>query len=184
MSNPEDLSREEVLRLFFHEFVQHQSSAETATAVELEKIFSETRWDLYEIAKLLVHESLYFDVMLQQARFPGTVEKFCGLAIERGRELIGKIRRPQIPVQKGPFYESKEWRAVRYQALKLHGGKCQYCGNRPLKRSGLHVDHIKPRSKYPELELELSNLQVLCKDCNLGKSNIDQTDWRPQELGA
>jgi 5-methylcytosine-specific restriction endonuclease McrA len=28
------------------------------------------------------------------------------------------------------------------------------------------------------LELTLSNLQVLCEDCNLGKSNTDATDWR------
>src|SRR5262249_39926358 len=40
-------------------------------------------------------------------------------------------------------------------------------------------DHIKPRSKFPELELELGNLQVLCADCNLGKRAWDQTDWRP-----
>jgi len=45
----------------------------------------------------------------------------------------------------------------------------------------LHVDHIKPRSKYPELSLTFSNLQILCEDCNFGKSNIDQTDWRPEE---
>ena len=42
----------------------------------------------------------------------------------------------------------------------------------------IHVDHIKPRSKYPELELDINNLQVLCEDCNIGKSNIDETDWR------
>lgn len=45
----------------------------------------------------------------------------------------------------------------------------------------MHVDHIKPRSKYPALELVLSNLQVLCEDCNLGKLAHDETDWRPLE---
>lgn len=77
------------------------------------------------------------------------------------------------------FYESEEWRTVRYQALKLHGGSCQCCGARGGAGVVLHVDHIKPRSKFPELELELSNLQVLCEDCNLGKRAWDQTDWRP-----
>ena len=42
----------------------------------------------------------------------------------------------------------------------------------------LHVDHIKPRSKHPELELDINNLQILCKDCNLGKSNTDSIDYR------
>ena len=77
------------------------------------------------------------------------------------------------------FYLSPAWRAVRYQALKLHGGACQCCGKRATPGHPLHVDHIKPRSKYPELALRLDNLQVLCDDCNMGKSNKDQTDWRP-----
>jgi hypothetical protein len=42
----------------------------------------------------------------------------------------------------------------------------------------IHVDHIKPRSSYPELELDIKNLQVLCRDCNLGKSNTCETDLR------
>ena len=42
------------------------------------------------------------------------------------------------------------------------------------------VDHIKPRSKFPGMSLDLENLQVLCNDCNMGKSNDDFTDWRPR----
>lgn len=76
------------------------------------------------------------------------------------------------------FYASKEWREIRYKALVLHGASCQCCGASRKDGAKLHVDHIKPRSKFPKLELELSNLQVLCEDCNLGKSNKDQTDWR------
>ena len=41
----------------------------------------------------------------------------------------------------------------------------------------VHVDHIKPRSKYPKLALVKSNLQVMCEDCNLGKVNTDTIDW-------
>lgn len=77
-----------------------------------------------------------------------------------------------------PFYDTDEWRTVRYMALKQHGGCCQCCGNRAAPGRPLHVDHIKPRSKFPELELELNNLQVLCADCNLGKRAWDETDWR------
>lgn len=77
------------------------------------------------------------------------------------------------------FYESEQWRDLRYRALVHHGGKCQACGATGHEKV-LHVDHIKPRSKFPELALKLSNLQVLCVDCNLGKSNRDSTDWRPK----
>ena len=35
----------------------------------------------------------------------------------------------------------------------------------------IHVDHIKPRSKYPKLALDQSNLQPLCETCNLKKGD-------------
>lgn len=80
---------------------------------------------------------------------------------------------------KGPdFYSSREWLQLRYQVLKFHGACCQACGKSRVDGAVIHVDHIKPRSKFPELALSLSNLQVLCGECNLGKSNIDNTDWR------
>lgn len=75
------------------------------------------------------------------------------------------------------FYESREWRDVRYEALKLYDRRCVCCGRKPPEVQ-LHVDHIKPRSKRPDLELDINNLQIMCKDCNLGKSNKDSIDYR------
>lgn len=82
------------------------------------------------------------------------------------------------------FYESREWRETRYMALQLCGAKCQCCGRSRTDGVILHVDHIKPKSLFPELALVLNNLQVLCEDCNLGKSNKDQTDWRTADATA
>jgi 5-methylcytosine-specific restriction endonuclease McrA len=77
------------------------------------------------------------------------------------------------------FLKSEEWRGLRYKALELHGAECQCCGrNRKTHKVVLHVDHIKPRSKFPELATDLNNLQILCEDCNMGKSNKFDTDWR------
>jgi 5-methylcytosine-specific restriction endonuclease McrA len=73
------------------------------------------------------------------------------------------------------FYKTPEWRDVRYKALVRFGKKCQACGE---TNGYIHVDHILPRSKYPERELDIENLQVLCEACNIGKSNTDTTDWR------
>jgi len=75
------------------------------------------------------------------------------------------------------FYWSEEWRVLRYKALLKHGKRCQCCGA-TSEDSKLHVDHVKPRSKYPSLELRLDNLQILCEDCNKGKGAWDQTDHR------
>lgn len=76
------------------------------------------------------------------------------------------------------FYNSDEWLRTRYLVLRESSGRCECCGGRPVPGNPLQVDHIKPRSLYPWLELEPDNLQVLCRDCNMGKSNVDNTDWR------
>jgi 5-methylcytosine-specific restriction endonuclease McrA len=78
----------------------------------------------------------------------------------------------------GDFYESREWLDLRYRVLQKSGGSCKLCGCRASSDNPLQVDHIKPRSKHPELALVESNMQVLCKNCNQGKSNKDVTDWR------
>ncbi len=84
--------------------------------------------------------------------------------------------------QTDAFLRSPEWKAIRYQALVLHGGQCQCCGASAKDGAHLQVDHIRPRSKFPALALDINNLQVLCADCNAGKSNVDQTDWRDDAM--
>ncbi len=76
------------------------------------------------------------------------------------------------------FYKSEKWREVRYIALSNSNGCCDLCGRSKKDDVVLHVDHIEPRSLNPKLEYEIRNLQVLCGDCNLGKSNFDSKDWR------
>lgn len=76
------------------------------------------------------------------------------------------------------FLSSRAWKEKRYQALTQYGNKCMACGVKPEDGAVLHVDHIIPRSSRPDLSLELSNLQILCADCNWGKLNKDKTDWR------
>lgn len=77
------------------------------------------------------------------------------------------------------FFNSAAWQRLRYEVLSESDGKCCLCG-RCYREDGvaLEVDHIKPRSRFPNLSLEKSNLQVLCFDCNRGKGNRDITDWR------
>lgn len=83
-------------------------------------------------------------------------------------------------INKDNFYDTWAWKDIRYQALDKCGRRCMSCGASPLKDNKvvLHVDHIKPFRKYPELALDINNLQVLCEDCNMGKGYWDETDFR------
>jgi HNH endonuclease len=61
--------------------------------------------------------------------------------------------------------------ALRYIVLKRDNSKCVRCGRGPDKDNGikLHVDHKIPFSLGGLTTLD--NLQTLCQECNLGKSN-------------
>jgi len=60
---------------------------------------------------------------------------------------------------------------VRIKVLSRDNFKCIFCGKSPATDLGtkLHIDHITPFSKGGSNKEE--NLQTLCEECNLGKSN-------------
>ena len=83
-----------------------------------------------------------------------------------------------VDVKSDAFLSTFQWRKVRMEALKKYGPRCQCCGATPADGAVMNVDHIKPRKLRPDLALDVANLQVLCHECNHGKGNWDQTDWR------
>lgn len=63
--------------------------------------------------------------------------------------------------------EGKQWKKQKYQQQQ---NCCSIC-KKKIELKGSHIDHIKPISKYPNLSLTLSNLQIACWQCNTSKSN-------------
>jgi hypothetical protein len=63
------------------------------------------------------------------------------------------------------------WR-LRFLVMRRDDFKCCVCGGSPALQPGLvlHVDHIRPWSRGGETTLD--NLQTLCEQCNIGKSNL------------
>lgn len=104
----------------------------------------------------------------------------------RQRVKTEKPYNPQLPVginaASDAFLTTYEWRRVRMVALKKYGARCQCCGASPAEGAVMNVDHIKPRKLFPQLALDVDNLQILCHDCNHGKGNWDMTDWRPEPV--
>ncbi len=125
----------------------------------------------------MAHTAKTFDRMLAKARKNRERAERKKQAKPRATLLAPKAKRPADPDR---FYLCQPWRELRYLALRNCGGKCQCCGASASDGVQLHVDHIKPRSMFPELALKLENLQVLCADCNIGKGAWDITDWREQ----
>lgn len=82
---------------------------------------------------------------------------------EKTIEIQQKIR---INKYGDNFYTTKKWLSLRYDFIVNSKKECNLCGS---TKKPFHIDHIKPRSKHPELELDPNNLQILCADCNYGK---------------
>jgi 5-methylcytosine-specific restriction endonuclease McrA len=79
------------------------------------------------------------------------------------RTLIGK---PQPRTSRDPSLR------LRFLVMRRDAFKCQHCGKSPATHANieLHIDHVIPWSEGGETTFD--NLRTLCRDCNLGKSNL------------
>ena len=96
-----------------------------------------------------------------------------------GREILADIS----PALKQEVKKSKERPinrntrniplGIRLKVLSRDNFHCVFCGKSPVTNAGiqLQIDHIIPFSKGGKNVLD--NLQTLCNECNLGKSNTE-----------
>ena len=90
------------------------------------------------------------------------------------------IQLPVIPLQSETETKRRTKRDInlrmRFLVMKRDNFKCCMCGRSPATTPGLelHIDHIIPWSKGGETTID--NLQTLCSDCNLGKSNLSESE--------
>ena len=81
--------------------------------------------------------------------------------------------------QKAKFYNSTAWKHMRNFIKERDNGECQECKRNgyvfiddgEIKDNGrkkikLIVHHIKELEFYPELALEVSNLELICVNCH------------------
>ncbi|HDM8174821.1 TPA: HNH endonuclease [Vibrio harveyi] len=62
-------------------------------------------------------------------------------------------------------------RSIKDKLMEDSGGHCVYCGKTLHSKSEAVLDHFFPKSVYPEVALEPSNLVLACRDCNAVKSD-------------
>jgi 5-methylcytosine-specific restriction endonuclease McrA len=117
-------------------------------------------------------------------------DKHLVLVTKDGEKIFNNVRQHSSPLARDEFYKSWDWRTLRMKTIKKFGRRCQCCGATPSdmtvdgKPVRIVVDHIKPISKYWQLRLVPSNLQILCDECNQGKGAWDETDYRVAESEA
>jgi len=66
------------------------------------------------------------------------------------------------------LFQSEDWKFARAFVLRRDKYTCQHCRAKGVR---LHVDHKIPITVDWSRRLDLLNLQTLCEDCNVGKSN-------------
>lgn len=64
------------------------------------------------------------------------------------------------------FYKTGVWKRIRIQALNRDHWLCQECLRQGRFRQAREVHHKKPLEDFPELGLDLNNLESLCHDCH------------------
>jgi 5-methylcytosine-specific restriction endonuclease McrA len=77
------------------------------------------------------------------------------------------------------LYKSDAWKNATANQRREFISKVQ-ADKRMEKERLVEEDRKKKRAEkmFPSLALEIKNLQILCHECNHGKGNWNQTDWR------
>lgn len=88
-------------------------------------------------------------------------------------------RNPLLDDHYFEFLSTMEWRRKRKEIKIRDNGICLRCYFKfnKINTRDLQCHHIKPRSIYPELELDDSNLITLCKSCNTQIGTAEELDF-------
>lgn len=92
------------------------------------------------------------------------VDNEIDIDVEKSQQVGSKNRDKTVSSRTVPL-------SVRLKVLSRDAYRCVLCGRSPATEVGvrLHIDHKIPFSKGGSSTIE--NLQTLCQDCNLGKSD-------------
>lgn len=66
------------------------------------------------------------------------------------------------------YYQGKTWRQVRAQKLDLNPC-CEECERLGIATLAAQVHHVQERKDFPDLALDLDNLESLCLPCHNAK---------------
>ena len=90
---------------------------------------------------------------------------YCSNGVDKEANGLSLLRQWLVPkAKRKPMKPS-----LRFEILKRDDYRCQMCGATAKDGAKLEIDHITPVAKGGGNDAD--NLQVLCRDCNAGKSD-------------
>lgn len=60
---------------------------------------------------------------------------------------------------------------------------CYIC-KRWIKPEEVTLDHVKSRSRHPELVFDEANIRLACYDCNTEKGSLDLEEFQEKRIGS
>lgn len=66
---------------------------------------------------------------------------------------------------------------IKSSLLAETSEKCAYCESKLTHIAFGHIEHIKPKSKFPELTFQWENLTLACELCNGNKSDFHEEEY-------
>lgn len=91
---------------------------------------------------------------------------YCSNGVDKKADGLSLLHKWLAPPQ---FKRKPIKPSLRFEILKRDDYRCQMCGVTAKDGATLEIDHIMPVSKGGTNDA--GNLQVLCRDCNAGKSD-------------
>ena len=93
------------------------------------------------------------------------------ILVEREREWTEEYRRlrdgdPGVPQAARTRYRHRE---IKDAVVRDSHEKCIYCESSPRHVAPGDVEHLKPKSRFPDEVVEWENLGFVCPECNLAK---------------
>ncbi|MCU0092563.1 hypothetical protein N8H72_21500 [Pseudomonas koreensis] len=90
----------------------------------------------------------------------------------RKDKVDGWVLLEALPTDNGATTASQLKGALRDQLVKQQGNRCCYCRRWLVNTAYARpIEHILPRTSYPQFSLHFWNLAVACTDCNSVKSD-------------
>lgn len=106
----------------------------------------------------------------------------------RGREWLDGEDVPWWPDRSWFYRKDLKYAGVKARFLDIWRERCALvcmcCGMDVSSWRDRNVDHIYPVRFHWSKRYDLTNLQVLCRNCNKRKKSIDASDYRPAEFKA